>query len=234
MLTFAAYSGRGVGALKGGSTLTAVVRLVQHPPRPKTHGRRIVCSGRVRRVGREIARHAPYLPRCRGPRPDRDRPVAAVHARHHRLGLRAGAGAAHGRAAAARGRAAAARGAHDDHSDGRGADDDRRAAATHGLGRFRLLRDRHHPAARRRASPGAHPDQAGRAARPPPHNTEVALREALEPIRVARMSPPGQDPDPGPLHVEPSTPPARRAAGVGADPEHQLDQSSVTAEQPVS
>ena len=48
-------------------------------------------------------------------------------------------------------------------------------------------------------------------------NTEVALREALEPIRVARMSPPGQDPDPGPLHVEPSTPPARRAAAVGAE-----------------
>src|SRR6185503_2273624 len=64
-------------------------------------------------------------------------------------------------------------------------------------------------------------------------NTEVALREALEPIRVARMSPPGQDPDPGPLHVEPSTPTARRAAGVGADPGRQLDQSSVTAEQPV-
>ena len=51
-------------------------------------------------------------------------------------------------------------------------------------------------------------------------NTEVALREALEPIRVARMSPPGQDPEPGPLHVEPSTPTARRAAGVGADPGH--------------
>lgn len=45
-------------------------------------------------------------------------------------------------------------------------------------------------------------------------NTEVALREALEPIRVARMSPPGQDPDPGPLHVEPSTPTARRLTGV--------------------
>ncbi|HEY7453869.1 MAG TPA: hypothetical protein VH683_04840 [Thermoleophilaceae bacterium] len=46
-------------------------------------------------------------------------------------------------------------------------------------------------------------------------NTEVALREALEPIRVARLSPPGRDPDPEPLHVEPSTPTARRAAGVG-------------------
>jgi hypothetical protein len=46
---------------------------------------------------------------------------------------------------------------------------------------------------------------------------EVALREALEPIRVARLSPPGQDPAPGPLHVEPSTPTARRAAGVGAE-----------------
>ena len=45
-------------------------------------------------------------------------------------------------------------------------------------------------------------------------NTEAALREALEPIRVARMSPPGQDPDPGPLHVEPSTPTARRLTGV--------------------
>jgi hypothetical protein len=45
-------------------------------------------------------------------------------------------------------------------------------------------------------------------------NTEVALREALEPIRVARMSPPGQKPDPGPLHVEPSTPTARRFTGV--------------------
>jgi hypothetical protein len=48
-------------------------------------------------------------------------------------------------------------------------------------------------------------------------NTEVALREALEPIRAARLSPPGQDPDPGPLHVEPSTPTARRATGVGVD-----------------
>jgi hypothetical protein len=47
-------------------------------------------------------------------------------------------------------------------------------------------------------------------------NTQAALREALEPIRAARLSPPGQDPDPGPLHVEPSTPTARRAAGVGA------------------
>jgi hypothetical protein len=45
-------------------------------------------------------------------------------------------------------------------------------------------------------------------------NPEVALREALEPIRVARMSPPGQEPDPGPLHVEPSTPTARRLTGV--------------------
>jgi len=45
-------------------------------------------------------------------------------------------------------------------------------------------------------------------------NTEVALREALEPIRMARMSPPGQEPDPGPLHVEPSTPTARRLTGV--------------------
>jgi hypothetical protein len=48
-------------------------------------------------------------------------------------------------------------------------------------------------------------------------STEAALREALEPIRVARLSPPGQDDDLGPLHVEPSTPTARRAAGVGAD-----------------
>jgi hypothetical protein len=47
---------------------------------------------------------------------------------------------------------------------------------------------------------------------------EVALREALEPIRVARLSPPGQDPAPGPLHVEPSTPTARRAVGVGDEP----------------
>jgi hypothetical protein len=48
-------------------------------------------------------------------------------------------------------------------------------------------------------------------------NTEAALREALEPIRAARLSPPGQDEDLGTLHVEPSTPTARRAAGVGAD-----------------
>lgn len=48
-------------------------------------------------------------------------------------------------------------------------------------------------------------------------NPEVALREALEPIRAARLSPPSPDPDAGPLHVEPSTPTARRAAGVGAD-----------------
>jgi hypothetical protein len=52
-------------------------------------------------------------------------------------------------------------------------------------------------------------------------NPEVALREALEPIRAARMSPPTPDPDMGPLHVEPSTPTARRAAGVGAG--EQLD-----------
>jgi hypothetical protein len=45
-------------------------------------------------------------------------------------------------------------------------------------------------------------------------NTEVALREALEPIRAARLSPPSQDPDMGPLHVEPSTPTARRMTGV--------------------
>ena len=45
-------------------------------------------------------------------------------------------------------------------------------------------------------------------------STEAALREALEPIRVARLSPPGQDPDPGPLHVEPSTPTARRSVGL--------------------
>jgi hypothetical protein len=45
-------------------------------------------------------------------------------------------------------------------------------------------------------------------------NTEVALREALEPIRAARLSPPKQDPDMGTLHVEPSTPTARRMTGV--------------------
>jgi hypothetical protein len=48
-------------------------------------------------------------------------------------------------------------------------------------------------------------------------STETALREALEPIRAARLSPPEPDPDPGPLHVEPSTPTARRLTGVGAD-----------------
>jgi hypothetical protein len=45
-------------------------------------------------------------------------------------------------------------------------------------------------------------------------NTEVALREALEPIRAARLSPPSSDPDTGPLHVEPSTPTAKRLTGV--------------------
>jgi hypothetical protein len=45
-------------------------------------------------------------------------------------------------------------------------------------------------------------------------NTEVALREALEPIRAARLSPSSPDPDPGPLHVEPSTPTAKRLTGV--------------------
>jgi hypothetical protein len=45
-------------------------------------------------------------------------------------------------------------------------------------------------------------------------NPEVALREALEPIRVARLSPPSPDPDVGTLHVEPSTPTARRLTGV--------------------
>jgi hypothetical protein len=43
---------------------------------------------------------------------------------------------------------------------------------------------------------------------------EVALREALEPIRAARLSPPAPDPERGPLHVEPSTPTARRMTGV--------------------
>jgi hypothetical protein len=45
-------------------------------------------------------------------------------------------------------------------------------------------------------------------------STEAALREALEPIRAARLSPPEPDPDPGPLHVEPSTVTARRLTGV--------------------
>jgi hypothetical protein len=45
-------------------------------------------------------------------------------------------------------------------------------------------------------------------------NTEVALREALEPIRAARLSPPAPDPEMGPLRVEPSTPTARRLTGV--------------------
>jgi hypothetical protein len=49
-------------------------------------------------------------------------------------------------------------------------------------------------------------------------NTQAALREALEPIRAARLSPPEPDADPGPLHVEPSTPTARRMTGAGADP----------------
>jgi hypothetical protein len=49
-------------------------------------------------------------------------------------------------------------------------------------------------------------------------STETALREALEPIRAARLSPQEPDPDPGPLHVEPSTPTARRLTGVGAEP----------------
>jgi hypothetical protein len=48
-------------------------------------------------------------------------------------------------------------------------------------------------------------------------NPEVALREALEPIRAARLSPPRPDPDMGPLHVEPSTPTARRITGVALD-----------------
>jgi hypothetical protein len=50
-------------------------------------------------------------------------------------------------------------------------------------------------------------------------STETALREALEPIRAARLSPPEPDPDSGPLHVEPSTVTARRMTGVGAEPE---------------
>jgi hypothetical protein len=45
-------------------------------------------------------------------------------------------------------------------------------------------------------------------------NTEVALREALEPIRAARLSPPPPDLDPAPLYVEPSTPTAKRLTGV--------------------
>ena len=56
-------------------------------------------------------------------------------------------------------------------------------------------------------------------------STEAALREALEPIRAARLSPSEPDPDPGPLHVEPITPTARRLTGVAAqypgEPEQQ-------------
>lgn len=48
-------------------------------------------------------------------------------------------------------------------------------------------------------------------------STEAALRDALEPIRAARLSPPERDPEPGPLQVEPSTPTARRLTGVGGD-----------------
>ncbi len=48
-------------------------------------------------------------------------------------------------------------------------------------------------------------------------STETALREALEPIRAARLSPSQPNPDPGPLHVEPSTPTARRMTGAGVD-----------------
>src|SRR3954451_5833457 len=59
-----------------------------------------------------------------------------------------------------------------------------------------------------------------------PRNTEVALREALEPmlgapprasaepIRAARLSPPQPDPEMGPLPVKPRTPTARRLTGV--------------------
>jgi hypothetical protein len=48
-------------------------------------------------------------------------------------------------------------------------------------------------------------------------STAAALREALEPIRAARLSPREPDPDRGPLHVEPSTPTARRMTGVGSE-----------------
>jgi hypothetical protein len=48
-------------------------------------------------------------------------------------------------------------------------------------------------------------------------STQAALREALEPIRAARLSPPEPDPDPGPLHVEPSTPTARRSMAGAAE-----------------
>jgi hypothetical protein len=48
-------------------------------------------------------------------------------------------------------------------------------------------------------------------------STEAALREALEPIRAARLAPSEPDPDAGPLHVEPSTPTARRMTGAGVE-----------------
>ena len=44
-------------------------------------------------------------------------------------------------------------------------------------------------------------------------STEAALREALEPIRAARLAPSEPDPDAGPLHVEPSTPTAPPCSG---------------------
>ena len=48
-------------------------------------------------------------------------------------------------------------------------------------------------------------------------STEAARREALEPIRAARLAPSEPDPNAGPLHVEPSTPTARRLTGVGEE-----------------
>ena len=55
-------------------------------------------------------------------------------------------------------------------------------------------------------------------------NTAAALREALEPIRAARLAPAEPDPDAGPLHVEPSTATARRLTGVGAADSDESDQ----------
>ena len=56
--------------------------------------RRIACNGKGRAWSRETAHHASSLARCHGARAHRHRPLAPVHARHHRFGARTGARAA--------------------------------------------------------------------------------------------------------------------------------------------
>ena len=170
---------------------------------------------------REMAPHAPFVFGCGGARTDGACALPALLVCHRRVRVRAGARAADRRAAAhARAAGHCAGGAHTHATPPSG----EQPGSTGGqlprtgwdallyfaLGAALLL-----GGARLRVITRIR-EVVQRVRR---RSTEAALREALEPIRAARLAPSEPDPDAGPLHVEPSTPTARRLTGVGTDSE---------------